>query len=92
MQNWTKVLGVKCIYCHTWGAFEKEDIPAKQTTREMLGLVSALNKQTLPAMKNLVERKPLVTCYTCHRGQIKPETAPPMPSPSPLLAPSPTPK
>lgn len=82
MQTWTRVLGVKCNHCHTPGAFEKEDLPAKQVAREMVQMTGKINNESLKAIKNLKSERPSVSCYTCHRGQAKPETAvPPPPAP-----------
>ena len=65
-------LGVDCSYCHTRPAMEKDDKPAKQTARRMLAMVNDINKT--------LGDKPLVNCATCHRGQTKPVTVPPLPS------------
>lgn len=84
MQNWTRVLGVKCNYCHTPGQWEKEDLPTKQIAREMVQMTMKINNEALKEIKNLKSEKPSVSCYTCHRGQAKPETAmPPSPQPPP---------
>ncbi len=83
MNGWTKALGVKCNHCHTPGAWEKEDVPAKQIAREMVALTSKINNESLKEIKNLKSEKPSISCYTCHRGAVKPETAPPTPTPAP---------
>jgi len=66
MAVFTGSLGVKCSHCHTTSSFEKDDKPTKQTARRMIQMVFDLNKA------NFGERN-AVTCYTCHRGQTKPE-------------------
>lgn len=83
MNGWTKALGVKCNHCHVPGAWEKEDVPAKQIAREMVALTGKINNESLKAIKNLTSEKPAISCYTCHRGAVKPETAPPPPTPAP---------
>lgn len=65
-------LGVDCSHCHTPPAMEKDDKPAKQTARRMLRMVNEI-KQTLGDTAT-------VNCATCHRGQTKPATVPPLPS------------
>ncbi len=80
MTNWTKTLGVKCNHCHTPGAWEKEDLPAKQVAREMVQMTGKINNEALKAIKNLKSEKPTVSCYTCHRGQAKPDTTAPAPA------------
>lgn len=82
MTGWTKALGVKCDHCHTLGAWEKEDLPAKQIAREMIALISK-NNESLKEIKNLKSEKPSISCYTCHRGAVKPEiAAAPAPAPA----------
>jgi outer membrane lipoprotein-sorting protein len=58
-------LGVGCQYCHVWEQWEREDVPQKQVARRMFAMVQEINRSTFGAA-------PLVTCYTCHRGQPKP--------------------
>ena len=76
VKNWMTVmsfmsasLGVNCTHCHVEGAFEKDDKPAKQTARRMLNMVTAVGKQ-------FYENGNRISCYTCHRGQPKPEIMP----------------
>jgi hypothetical protein len=67
-------LGVSCTHCHVPGEWEKEDKPQKQIAREMSALSEKINKELLPAIKNLDSKQPLVNCTTCHRGEVKPAT------------------
>lgn len=74
--NWMTVmsfmaasLGVDCTHCHVQGAFEKDDKPAKQTARKMLNMVTAVGNQ-------FYEKGNRISCYTCHRGSIRPEMNP----------------
>src|SRR5262247_4656190 len=71
MNRLTQFLGVDCTYCHVPDAFDKDDKPAKQTARKMFELVRTINT-TLNTNT--------VTCYTCHRGQPKPVSMPPVPA------------
>lgn len=80
MNGWTRALGVKCNHCHTLGAWEKEDEPAKQIARDMVALTSRINGESLKEIKNLKSERPSISCYTCHRGAVKPETAPAPPA------------
>jgi hypothetical protein len=66
MALFTGSLGVKCSYCHT-NPFDKDDKPAKQTARRMIQMVFDLNRENFGG-------KEAITCYTCHRGQPKPDT------------------
>lgn len=69
MMNLTRWLGVECAYCHVMGEFEKDDRPAKQTARKMFLMVRSINQDHFPASN-------AVTCWTCHRGQAKPQSLP----------------
>jgi len=71
MNRLTQSLGVDCSHCHVPDALDKDDKPAKQTARKMFEMVRTINA-TLGANR--------VTCYTCHRGQPKPASAPPAPA------------
>ena len=70
MSFFTQSLGVKCDYCHVAGAFEKDDKPAKMTARAMWRMVHKINNDNFPGSN-------AVTCWTCHRGQAKPQSVPP---------------
>lgn len=57
-------LGVDCTYCHIKDQWEKDDKPAKQVARKMIGMTRDANAKLGSAGR--------VTCYTCHRGQPRP--------------------
>src|SRR5437773_2794897 len=67
-------LGLNCLDCHTsdadksWERFAA-DTTMKQTSRRMIQMVNALNKDNFKAVRS-------VTCYTCHRGDLKPKIVP----------------
>jgi hypothetical protein len=71
MAFFTGSLGVKCTHCHTPGQFEKDDKPAKQTSRRMIQMVFDLNKGSLSGIGSGG-----VSCFTCHRGETRPESVP----------------
>jgi len=62
-------LGVRCDHCHVENAFDKDDKKPKQTARQMIRMVMALNQ-------NIFQSKREVTCYSCHRGSLRPATIP----------------
>lgn len=64
-------LGVRCDYCHVAenGKYWMDDKPAKQTARRMIKMVSEINKTNFGGQT-------VVTCNTCHRGQVKPVSIP----------------
>jgi tetratricopeptide (TPR) repeat protein len=66
-------LGVQCSFCHVENHFEKDDRKTKKTAREMIQMMSALNR-------NSFEGRREVTCYSCHRGSRKPSATPPVES------------
>lgn len=70
MRTFTTGLGVQCNYCHVQGNFPSDDNPKKETARHMIQMVQQVNK-------NFPDGKMHVSCYTCHRGEAEPKTAPP---------------
>ena len=69
MQFISASLGVECSFCHVEGHFEKDDKKPKQTARNMMQLMFALNK-------NSFENHREITCYSCHRGARNPIATP----------------
>jgi len=72
MQSFVQALGLldkgTCDYCHVQDKASDEKRP-KQVARRMITMMRAING-TFP------DGQPHVTCYTCHRGNTKPLTAP----------------
>jgi photosynthetic reaction center cytochrome c subunit len=62
-------LGVECSFCHVEGHFEKDDKKPKQTARDMMQMMLALNKNSFDGRRE-------VTCYSCHRGARNPVDTP----------------
>lgn len=85
MGNYTKVLGVSCSHCHIVGEWEKEDLATKQIAREMLDMMDKINTEGVAKIKNLRGKPPLISCYTCHRGQPIPLTRLPVSPPQPQI-------
>jgi photosynthetic reaction center cytochrome c subunit len=67
-------LGLNCLDCHTsdadksWERFAA-DTTMKQTSRRMIQMVNAINKDNFRGVRS-------VTCYTCHRGDLRPKVVP----------------
>ena len=67
-------LGLNCLDCHTsdadksWERFAA-DTTMKQTSRRMIQMVNAINKDSFKGVRS-------VTCWTCHRGDLKPKVIP----------------
>jgi hypothetical protein len=99
-------LGVRCDFCHVkqgkdpktgfdnW-IWESDDKPEKNTARQMMQMVLALNHSQSYGLD-----PGAVSCYTCHRGSTRPQSQPvlplaasghepgPAPTPSPAGAPT----
>lgn len=70
-------LGVHCHHCHAAGEDAASDAkPQKARAREMMRMVIDLNARHFGG-------RPVVTCFTCHNGQIRPALVPPLPQPVP---------
>ncbi len=71
-------LGVGCDHCHVtsdsgpW-PMEKDDKKEKQTAREMMKMMQAINDQNFSGRLE-------VTCATCHAGHTEPVALPPIPA------------
>ena len=68
-------LGANCNYCHItasggdWKLYADDSVATKRTTRGMIAMVNAMNKQFFGG-------KRMLTCYSCHRGSDKPKVIP----------------
>jgi hypothetical protein len=65
MQFISASLGVECEHCHVERAFEKDDKKPKQTARQMMRMMFAINKDNFDGHRE-------VTCYSCHHGAAAP--------------------
>jgi len=66
--------GLNCTDCHvdeSGGSWERyaDDNQLKRTTRAMVGIMTAINKQYFGGRK-------VVTCYSCHNGNRRPKAIP----------------
>jgi photosynthetic reaction center cytochrome c subunit len=68
MEFMASSLGAECSFCHVEGHFDKDDKKEKQTAREMMKMMFAINGD--------FEGPREVTCYSCHRGEAKPVATP----------------
>ena len=68
LQNRTS-LGVDCTYCHTPGNWPSDGVPNKLKARTHFQMVAYLRDEHF-------DKKPMVTCWTCHRGHAVPESLP----------------
>ena len=74
-------LGVDCTFCHVSTANslipEKDDKPEKLIARRMMQMQFDINKGN----KDIFGTTGAISCYTCHRGQTKPQVMPKLPQP-----------
>ncbi len=68
MRSFTAGLGVRCDFCHVQGNFSSDENRVKLTARNMIAMVQQINTH--------FGGNPRVTCYTCHRGETEPKSAP----------------
>jgi outer membrane lipoprotein-sorting protein len=70
----SNALGLNCLDCHTgdsdtsWARFAAETT-MKQTSRRMMLMVAGINKNNFKGAR-------AVTCWTCHRGDLRPKVDP----------------
>lgn len=69
MHTFTSGLGVQCSYCHVQGKFASDENPKKDVARQMIRMAQKINAE-------FPDGKMHVSCYTCHRGEAQPKTAP----------------
>jgi outer membrane lipoprotein-sorting protein len=68
----SNAVGLNCLDCHTgdsdasWERFAA-DTEMKRTSRSMIMMVNAINRGNFRGAQ-------LVTCYTCHRGDLRPRS------------------
>lgn len=85
MRDFAIQLGVRCHHCHVGeeGAdfstfdFATDVKAAKATARKMMALTGEINTSLTSALGSPADNQRRVTCFTCHRGTVKPLTAPP---------------
>jgi len=77
-------LGVECQYCHILNMWDRDDKPMKGVARRMVTMMDAINRDSFGGA-------PVVSCYTCHRGQPQPTAAVLLPAPKPPSVDNPPP-
>jgi Photosynthetic reaction centre cytochrome C subunit len=86
MRGYARGLGVRCEHCHLGEGndlskfdFASDDRPAKAIARKMIGMLASINEQLAKVGDPALEGTDKATCFSCHRGEKKPLTAPPAP-------------
>lgn len=86
MQFIAASLGTTCATCHDTAHYESDDKQPKKTAREMMAMAAAINKESFRGNRT-------ITCYSCHRGSLRPISVPPVqdsdtPPPTPAAPPA----
>ena len=98
MRSFARSLGTRCEHCHVQnpaGSKEEFDFasdakPEKNVARTMILMTRDINRNYIskvPAERS--DAAANVSCYTCHRGHVRPETTLPPEPPRPAPAPQP---
>jgi len=82
MKDFSKSLGVRCNFCHVSEQvegqqrpkfdFASDNKPEKNTARNMMRMVSAINENYIGKMVGGDHQLESVTCVTCHMGNKTP--------------------
>jgi hypothetical protein len=83
MKGFALNLGIRCEHCHVGEGndlskfdFASDTKPAKAVARRMMKMVATLNETVAGIGDPAPAGTPKITCFTCHRGAVKPLTAP----------------
>ena len=68
--GFSPALGVKCTYCHVKDEWDKDKKAEKKTARKMWKLAGEFNAM----LRENIDEKASINCYTCHRGDTTPAT------------------
>jgi hypothetical protein len=91
MRTFTAALGVQCTHCHAGTPpqlnYAADEKPTKEVARKMIHMVMHINEEHLKGIGSAevparaagapptLGDPEKVTCFTCHRGVLKPATA-----------------
>jgi len=66
-------LGVSCGFCHVPGKWDLDDKQEKNTARLMFAMVQTINRDYISKVPvDSGAPRPMVSCFTCHRGNPRP--------------------
>ncbi len=72
--GYSRSLGVTCDHCHDPNDYASDRRKEKIIAREMARMTQQINQELLGNIDALSDRRAVVNCTTCHRGDIKPAT------------------
>ena len=75
MRSFTGALGVQCIHCHVEDMAQRasDENPKKDIARKMIKMTMDINATYMDGIGTAATPdQPKVTCFTCHRGAVKP--------------------
>lgn len=72
MKSVSSGIGEKCDYCHNLKDYASDEKETKLIGREFIRLVEQVNEQVTAINSNVMQKEDLqlVTCYTCHAGEL----------------------
>ncbi|MYI99395.1 MAG: photosynthetic reaction center cytochrome c subunit [Gemmatimonadetes bacterium] len=72
MKSVSSGIGEKCDYCHNLKDYASDEKETKLIGREFIRLVEQVNEQVTAINSNVMKKEDLqlVTCYTCHAGEL----------------------
>lgn len=73
MQTMAAALGTDCKHCHDANDWASDAKPEKRFARTMFALSGRVNAELFGTFKD----DDAVSCWTCHRGELKPQRLPP---------------
>lgn len=86
MRRFTAALGVRCEFCHVGEGndlsrfdFASDDKRQKRNARLMMKMTGEINAKLADVPEPRPAGTPAVTCFTCHRGETRPQTVRPQP-------------
>lgn len=73
MELYSRALGVECGFCHVKNGeemdFASDKNKHKEEARDMMRMTNELNEKYFGVNLKDPDEAPVMTCYTCHRGE-----------------------
>lgn len=72
MKNWSRQLGVTCVYCHNIDNFKDDSKQSYKTSLKHYQMTKVIQEDVFNKRDQAGILKVKVDCYMCHRGEDKP--------------------